>query len=360
MGKRELFLVLGFVVLGTVLYQATAPTSPSGGGFSFGEMFREVRREMGDANATRELTRDAHVVASASAEVVQVPDLRGRIHVRPVDGDDVRLSTTLTLRGLDDQDLDRQAEGVAIALVADGPVIALDVRSGEGGRQPEQSLTLEVPRRLRLELGGRGVADVRGIAGLDLDDFRGDVTAEDLQGPATGSHREGRLELGPGLHVQIETRRSTLRLVRPASASLDLEASDVEVMDAEGPVSIAQERCTLEVLGGTAPVTVSGEGGTLKLRDVRSPVHIDAERLTVSLIMREPAPVTLAIEADDVDVTLPPGGLSLEARVESGELRVPDGVASTQDGDVQQASATFDGGGPHVALAVTRGTLTVR
>src|SRR5690606_15146796 len=164
---------------------------------------------------------------------------------------DVRVSTTVTLRGIDEADLDELENALNVLVAPGGDAIDVDVHLGEDERRPDQTLTVEVPRRLRLVLEGRGVADVHGVAGVTLDDFRGDVTIVGVHGEATGSHREGRLELGEGARVELETRRSTLRLVRPASATLDLEASDVEVMDAQGPVEITQERCTLEVLGGT-------------------------------------------------------------------------------------------------------------
>jgi len=45
MGKRELVLVVGFVLLGVVVYQFTAPPPPPGSeGFSVGGLIRHIRR----------------------------------------------------------------------------------------------------------------------------------------------------------------------------------------------------------------------------------------------------------------------------------------------------------------------------
>lgn len=360
MGKRELLLILGFVVVGTVLYQATAPSAPKGDGFSLSEVIRDVRREMGDRKAVREVERETHAAVAPGTERVRVQDFRGRLRVSAVDGDTIRLAATITLRGLDDADLDRLEKALEIHLVQGGDAVDVDVRLGDEGTRPDQTLTLEVPRHLGLELEGRGVADVRDVAALTLDEFRGDVTVAGVRGETAGSHREGRIEIGEGARVELEARRSTVRLVRPAAATLDVETSDVEVTDAAGPVTIAGERSTLEVIGGSGPVSVTGSGGTLKLRDIGGPVDVDAERLTVSLAMRQPAPVTVEVERDDLDVTLPPGALSLDVRVDRGEMRLPDGLTPTRDGDVVTASSAFDGGGPRVALTVTRGTLIVR
>lgn len=360
MGKRELLLIVAFVVLGTVLYQATAPSTPEGDGFSLRELFRAARGELGDLPATRTVTRESRLVAPAEASVVRLDDVAGRVEVVAVDGEEVRLTTTVTLRGLDEADLTRQEAELAVTLTAEAERIGLDLQLTHSGRRPDQTMRLEMPRRLSLELGGGGVADIEGVAGLALDDFRGDVTVRGVTGTSTGSHREGRIEFAAGARVDIESRRSTLRLVRPAEATLDLEATDAEVTDAEGPVTIEQQRCTLEVLGGSGPIRVTGEGGTIKLRGVSSPVEIDAERLTVSLMMREAVAVTLAIEADDVDVTLPAAGVALDARVERGELRLPPTVTATRTDGEQRATVDLKGGGPRVALTVTRGTLTIR
>src|SRR5690606_12627978 len=160
MGKRELFLILGFVVVGTVLYQATGPSTPGGGGFSFSDVVRDVRREMGDRSAIREVEREGHAVAAAGIEAVRVRDLRGRIRVTAIDGDDVRVSTTVTLRGIDEADLDELENALNVLVAPGGDAIDVDVHLGEDERRPDQTLTVEVPRRLRLVLEGRGVADV--------------------------------------------------------------------------------------------------------------------------------------------------------------------------------------------------------
>ena len=45
MGKRELFIILGFVAVGIVAYQLTAPASTSEG-FSFSKVWEAMRREV--------------------------------------------------------------------------------------------------------------------------------------------------------------------------------------------------------------------------------------------------------------------------------------------------------------------------
>lgn len=361
MGKRELLLVVLFVVLGTVLYQATAPPSTGeSGGFSLREMFRAARRNMGDRNATRTLTRDEHLPIGPEVATLALDDFRGRIEVRGTDEASLAATLETTLRGLDEADLDQQEAGLDVRLEVHDTVATVVLGHREMGPRPDQTLRLQVPRRLRLKMGGRGVAQISGLAGAEFDTFRGDLFVEDMTGPITGSQREGRAEFGPGATLDFETERGTLRIVRPAALTLQATATDIEVLDAEGPVTIDQQRCTIEIIGGSGAIGVEGEGGTIKLRNVASPVTIDAERLTVSMTMAEAVAVTLEIVADDVDVTLPAGGVELAAEVTHGELRVPAAITSSTDGDTRRASGALNGGGPRVGLTVSRGALTVR
>lgn len=361
MGKRELLLVVLFVVLGTVLYQATAPPAPEGsGGFSLREIFRAARGHLGDRSATRTVTRQAQLTVPDEVDTVGLEDFRGRIEVTGSDEAVIDATVEITLRGIDEADLGQQEAALSMHLDTEGNVATVTLGHREGGARPDQTLRLRVPRRLRLTLGGRGVAQITGVAGAEFDTYRGDLFVEDIAGPVTGSQREGRAEFGPGVTLDIETERGTLRVVRPLSLTLRAEATDVEVLDAEGPVTIDQERCTIEVIGGTGPIGVKGEGGTIKLRNVTSAVDIDAERLTVSMTMAAAVPVRLAIVGDDVDVTLPAAGVELAAEVAGGELRVPTALTTTADGATQRASGALNGGGPRIGLTVTRGALTVR
>lgn len=361
MGKRELLLVVLFVVLGTVLYQATAPPAPEGArGFSLRDMFRAARGHMGDNDATRTVTKTATLTLPEGIELVVLDDFSGRIEVVGSDTPTIDATLEVTLHGLDEADLDQQAGELALTLEAAGSRATVATSHRARGPRPDQTLRLEVPRALGLELGGRGVADIRAVASANFDDYRGDLNVTDVAGPITGSHREGRAEFGPGATITLETQRGTLRSMRPSAVTLDSQATDIEVMDAMGPVAIDQQRCTTEVLGGTGSITVKGSGGTIKLRNVQSEVDIEAERLTVSMTMAAPMRTRVIIEGDDVDITLPPGGVEVAARIERGELRAPSALTTTTEGNVRRATGSLNGGGPRIDLEVVRGSLTIR
>lgn len=361
MGKRELLLVLVFAVVGTVLYQLTVPASVEGArGFSLRDIFRSARSHMGDRSATRMVSRSATLVLPDGIDVIEIEDFRGRLDVVGEDGADVHATLDVTLHGLDDADLDEQAAGLDFTITAREGRAVIDTTRLSGGSRPDLTLRVRMPKTLRLQLGGRGTASLTGIEGAEFDDYRGDLVVEEVSGPITGSHRDGRAEFGRDTHVDIETHRGIVRLVRPASVQLHADGTDIEVMEAAGDVSLTQRQCTIEVLGGAGTTTVRGQGGTIKLRNVRNPVDIEATRLTVSMTMERAAAVTLAIEGDDVDLTLPRDGVDIEASVERGDLRAPDALTAVIEDDVRRVTGSLAGGGPRLSLTVERGALIIR
>jgi hypothetical protein len=361
MGKRELLLVVIFVVIGAVVYQATAPPAPEGSrGFSLTEMFRAARSGMGERNARRLETREVELTLPDDVGILALDDFRGRVTITGSERLDLRARLDATLHGVDEADLDQQAETLRLSGDIQGADATLAVGWRDMGAPPDYVLTIEVPARLRVRLGGRGTAEVSATAGLDLREYRGDVLALQLSGPISGLHRDGRAEFGAGAVLDFETRRGTVRAPGPAAVSLKALMSDIEVMDAGGPVTIDQTRSTLEILRAAGPVTITGTGGTLKLREVTAPVEITAERLTVSTTMAAAVPMRIAVENDDVDVTLPAGGVTVEASTAGGDLRVPGDLEVVEHEGRRSATGAVNGGGPLVSLTVQRGTLTVR
>ncbi len=361
MGKRELLLVVAFVIVGAILYQATAPPAPEGSrGFSFTDMFRAARSEMGERNARRDERRHVQLDIPEQVDTLELEDFPGRIVIEGADRADLEATLEATLHGVDEVDLDGQAALLRLSSDIREARVVLTATRRETGARPDYVLTIHLPERLKVRVGGRGAADISGVAGLELLDYRGDVQAARLTGPVSGEHREGRAEFAAGATLDFETRRGTIRASAPAAVTLTAIQTDVEVMDAVGAVTINGTRSTLEIVRAGGPVTVTGTGGALKLREVRAAVDIDAERLTVSTTMSAAVPVRIAIRNDNVDVTLPAGGVTIEASTEGGDLRAPAELEVTDADGRRSAGGAVNGGGPVVSLNVQRGTLTVR
>ena len=70
MGKRELLLIVGFALLATVVYVATAPEQADGGArFAFGKLVDNIRREVrGNQASTEMTTTESHALAGTTSD----------------------------------------------------------------------------------------------------------------------------------------------------------------------------------------------------------------------------------------------------------------------------------------------------
>jgi hypothetical protein len=362
MGKRELLLLVVFVVLGVGVYQVSAPAAPADGpGFSLSRLVQMARSHFSGPAVRRTVTRTATLTPADGVTTLDLGGVRGAIVVEGADRADIEVRVEVMLGGMDEADLNRQAQALQVALKSEGTVAHAAVAFDQTGRPPRFELHVLMPRRLKAQISGRGSAEVSGVAGVHLDEFRGELTTEDLRGPVTGEMRDGRAEFGSGATLELRTERGRLRAEAPASVTLDSAHASIDIVDPAGPITLKQEQCRIEIRGTGGPVKVTGEGGTIVLRQVTHPLTIEAERLTVTAELDVPVPTVVTIENDDVEVTLPrSGGVQLEATVSDGELRLPDGLTATIAEPKQSFAGTIAGGGPLVKLTLDRGTMRVR
>ncbi len=361
MGKRELLLLVVFVVLGLGVYQVAAPAAPAEGeGFSFGRLLELAKAHIHGARERRTVTRTAAVTPAAGATTLDLGDVGGTVIVEGHDAPEIRIQFEAVLSGVDAKDLDAQERDLAVSLENDGQATRLRVEHREG-RRPRFEVRVAMPHALTARLSGRGSAEVRAIAGLHLDEFRGELITEALGGPVTGELRDARAEFGEGATLNLHTRNGRLHAEAPAAVAIEGERGTIEVVDATGPVSIETDYCRMVVRGSGGPVTITGEGGIIDLRDIAHPLTIEADRLTVSAELLEPVPTTIAVSNDSVDVTLPRrGGLQLDASITDGTLRVPDTLERVRADGTESVRAAVGGGGPLVKVAVEQGELRIR
>ncbi len=362
MGKRELLLMVVFVVLGVGVYQVTAPAAPAEGpGFSLSRFVQFAKAHFHGAQERRTVTRIATLVPGAGLDTLAVSEFRGTIIVEGTDRPDVEVQLEAVLAGIDEEDLNLQEKDLGVALKADGARATVDVTHGEHARRPRMELRIAVPRTLKAELTGRATAEVRGVAALHLAGYQGDLEVEGLSGPITGDMDNGRAEFGVGATLDLRTSNVRLHAAAPRAVTVDAERGNTEIVDPAGPVTLKTDYARMEIRGTGGPVTVTGEGGVIHVRDVAHPLTIEAHRLTVTAELQQPVATTIAIEDDTVELTLPrDGGLQLDASIQNGALRVPDGFTTTRTGTTDAVAVAVAGGGPIVKVTVDRGELRIR
>jgi hypothetical protein len=362
MGKRELLLLVVFVVLGVGVYQVTAPAAPADGpGFSIGRFVQFAKAHFHGAREHRTVTRTAALTPAAEVTAVDVGEFRGAVVIEGSDREDVEVRLEANLAGVDKEDLDAAEKALELTLESHGPIASVGVKFDHPGRRPRFELRVAMPKGMTAQLTRRSSAEVRGVAGLHLVDFEGELTTEAIAGPITGELEDARAEFGAGATLDLRTRNGRLRAEAPEAVTIDGSRGSIEIVDAAGPVTLKTDYVRMEVRGTGGPVTVTGEGGVIELREVTHPLTIEAVRLTVTAELESAVPTTITIEGDTVEVTLPrEGGVQLDASIEDGPLRVPDGFTPTKTERKEWVTAAVAGGGPLVKIAVDRGELKVR
>jgi hypothetical protein len=352
-----------FVVLGVGVYQVTAPAAPADApGFSLGRLVDFAKAHFNGPQARRTVARTATLAPGAEVTVLDLSELKGPVTVEGTDRADIEVRLDAALAGVDTADLDAQEKSIRVDLTASGPTAQLRLAQDGRGRRPRFEVRIQVPKRLKVRLGdSRMSAEVRGVAGLDLDDYAGDLRVEDLTGPVTGRYESGRAEFGQGAVLQLKTEGGRVRLERPASVTLESERTGIDIIDAAGPITIKEDYARMDIRGTGGPVRITGDGGTIALRQVAHALVIDATRLTVDAEIDSPVPTTISVKDDDVDVSLPrTGGVQLDVTVTEGDLRLPDGMSAVVAGPKQTIATPVAGGGPLVKLTLERGTMRVR
>ena len=363
MGKRELLLLVVFLVLGIGVYQVTAPAAPADApGFSLQRLMQFAKAHFHGARERRTVTRTATFTPRAGIETIAIAGVRGTVVVEGADRDDVEVRLDAALAGLDDEDLTAQEKKLELTVNDDEHVATVKIDFDHPGRRPRYEMRVQVPHRMKVQLGdGRASAEVRAVAALHLVDFQGDLTTESIAGPITGELRDVRAEFGDGATLDLQTKNGRLHAESPAAVTIDGTRGAIEIVDPAGPVTLKTDYCRMEVRGTGGPVKVTGEGGVIELREVAHPLTIEAERLTVNAELAAPVATSIVIEDDTVEVSLPrEGGLQLEASIEDGVLRVPEELNPTKSAGKESVTAAINGGGPLVKIAVDRGELRIR
>src|SRR4026209_1696490 len=103
MGKRELLLIVAFLIVGAVVYQATAPPAgPNDHGLSFSTIVDKIRREMRGNRGRAEITKvSTHELDSQTTEI----RLSGGFQEVIITGekrDNIEARLRITSNGVDD------------------------------------------------------------------------------------------------------------------------------------------------------------------------------------------------------------------------------------------------------------------
>lgn len=371
MGKRELLLIIGFVAVGAVLFQLTAPAGQSGDSvFSAGRrILDEIRREVRGRPAHAEITTNAtHPVPPG------VSELRVTLRNTPVTvtGEDrADIATELWVRsdGLDETDAKTVAAKAELKVEPAGPTITVSLTFPPEGSQRGR-LLIRVPAAMLVQFGTTNTRiEVTGVQAVELEGARGETIIKRIKGRVGVTHRGGEFTVEDVGSVRLSTRGSDLRLARVSGeTTLEIQSGDVRAGELMGPVEIDAEHgdITLENLQRTpGPLRIKTVEGSLAIRGLRAETRIDGNETDIDVAIEAAAPIAIFSTGERIQITPPRDGFTLDAVAVGGSITVPDPLAQQltisgkPEDKEQRASGKIGGGGPTVTLRATRGEIRV-
>jgi len=371
MGKRELLLVIGFVVLGAVVYQVTAPASLEGEQrFSFSTLLEQFRRHIRGNQASTEITKTETTDLPDGTTELRWGVLNGNAESVTIVGEDrsdIESELRVWSNGFDEAEAKRWAEATKLQTTVGGGRISFVVYFPPEARQ-RANVVLKVPSTLRVNITRQnGQVNVSNVDGVDLVETRGEISIEHVKERVIASHRGGEVNVSDAGGLKINIRGSDARFARiRGDLAITAQAGEVTASEVSGAIDIESNSTdvTLEKLeSGHGPIRINAVSGTVKMTGVRNDARIDARDTDVTAVLAKPASVAIYNEGgSETELTPPPSGCTLDALATSGgKIRVPnDDMHVKTTASEERLTATLGSGGPTITLRSNRGDIVIQ
>jgi hypothetical protein len=360
MGKRELFILMAFVLVGTIAYQLTAPPPKEGSRRSTLSTFLQGLRESNRANTVgASIDREGTFPASKTLKSLRL-SAAPNVTVVGEDRGDIGYTLSVTAMGPDEATARRHASETTLRQDDLGDVLALVLVPAATGR-PTATLVLKVPNRLAVRIDGSRRTSVSGVATVYLDNLIGDAEIRGVPGNIGGSHRNGTLTVtdSGGLSLTLVASKAVLTDVRGPIA-LNARNGETRIRTPQGSVEIEQTSVTLIITEPAASVSVTGTGGDITIDRPAADVKVDVRRAAVSLALS--APVTSTIFTTDAAIRLiltSEVPVAIDAVAMRGAVTASDfHLTATRAGDETKLMHSF-GNRARVALRTERGEIVI-
>ena len=359
MGKRELGLIVGFVLVGVLVWQFTAPAA-EGGGFSFGKLISEARREMRGRNASAEVTTTPAIPLDASVTELRLT-LSGDVTIKGEDRSDIGAELRVVSDGFDEAEAKKLASevGLKISRFADSLVVGWNFPD-PGRQQPK--LTLLVPKRLRIQLEGRGTAEVIGAGSVTLARQTGQLKLTSIEGLVNGESR-GMLtvEGASAVDLSVANVETVLKGVT-GDIRMNVRAGETRIEKAAGRTTITGTDTRVRVDGSSGELRAEMVEGELEFNDVSGPIEIDGRSTPVTLSFLKAAPAKVQVREGTLDLVLPKeaASYSLDVRAAGGDLRVTDPLQKRTEGTESVVTKSAGANAPSIFVRGNGTTITIR
>ncbi|MEX2270911.1 MAG: hypothetical protein WD690_05545 [Vicinamibacterales bacterium] len=359
MGKRELGLILAFVVAGVIVWQVTAPRA-EGPGFSLGNWLSETRREIRGRRASAEVTTAPAIPIDSSINGLRLT-LSGEVTIKGEDRADIASELRVVSNGFDEAEAKKLAGDLRLTVSRFADSVVVGWERPEPGRQ-QPTLILRVPSRLRIQLEGRGTAEVTGVESVTLARQTGRLKLASILGSVSGESRGGVTVDGAEMvDLSIAGNQTTIRGVR-GEVRLNVRSGEVRLEQVAGRLMLSGTDMRVRVDGAEGEVRAEIADGELELNDVSAPVDIDARGTPVTIGWLRAAPAKVQVRDDGLELVLPKDAdsYSLDVRATRGELRVPERLHKTTEGEDTIVTKTARANAPSIFVRGVGASITIR
>jgi len=371
MGKRELVLISIFVVLGICVYQFTAPDT-GGEDVSIGGIVNKIRRNMRGARATAPADSTQAVPVEAAVRELRINLSRAsELTVTGEDRGDISAELHAVGRGYDDSEAKTMAATATLRVERNGDAVVVSMDQAmprsmpRNARLEQLTIVLKVPRRLALRVEPHvGRLVVSDLASAEIMGSRGETRLQNIAGHLQLAHTGGKLEIDGVSSLKLNSRNSNGTIARVTGmATLDLTGGELRLESVTGPLDVEARNTELTLdAAKTAkpPFRFNGTGGELHVSSLRTEARIDGRNTDIEVVMQAAAPLTIYNTGENINVTAPPTGYTLDAIATEGRLDLADGTLKPQEDGDSRVNGAVRGGGPTLSLRATRGDITVR
>ena len=359
MGRRELALIVGFVVAGLLVWQVTAPQA-EGPGFSLGSWLSEVRRDMRGRRASAELTTSPAIPGDASINELRIT-LSGDVTIKGEDRSDIKSELKVVSDGFDEAEAKQLAGESKLKVDRLADSVILGFTFPQPGRQTSK-LTLLVPSRLRIQIDGRGTAEVSGVDTVTLARQGGQLKLTSVKGVVKGESRGGlTLDGAEAVDLSVAGGQTVLKNVR-GDVRLNVRGGEVRLDKANGRFTVNGTDTRVRVDGVAGETRAEMVEGDLELNDISAPVEIDTRNTPVTMGFIRAVTAKVQVRDGSLELVLPKdaASYSLDARASGGELRVPEGLQKTTEGTDTAVKKTGGANAPSIFVRGTGATITIR
>jgi hypothetical protein len=366
MGKRELLLIIAFIIGGAIVYQATAPPpAPGERSFSPGRLIDDFRRHLrGNRFSAETTTVSHHAVGPAVAELKVAR--AGELTIVGEERADIEAELQVRSNGADEAEAQRLAKDTVLKVETAGSRLAASISYPEAGTQRALRLTLKIPARLLITLEGGSPLNVSGVAGVELSSSRGEARVRNIAGKVSGTHRGGELFVTNSGSVKLTSMGTEVQLERiSGETTLNIRGGELRASELAGSIEIDAEGAEItldKIQKATGVVRIHAASRSVTVRGLSTEARIDVRNAEVDVEADRAAPLAIYSEGGgSVEVTPAAGGYEMDAVATNGDLTLPsDTLQTTTNGEEHRAAGAVHGGGPMITIRSARADITVR